>query len=462
VVTRPRRRAVLLVGGPAAPYSRSVRIGRALSAEGYDVEVAAVAAAGLPEREAMAPGAPDAAGSPEPGPEGRGPIEIRRYRPSGPWALIGASEGASGARIGAGGTSRPRRLVRTVARPFLDLRRWLLWPHSVRGWWATLRRDLGPADLYHAFGALTVAAALDARRRHPTGPSGRPARVIYDVVDLAADSNTVAAMPPRIRRRIAATDAAWAEAADAIVTINEAYAEQLRRDHPGRAVAVVPNIAEPADPALIESRPDRIRDATGLPPSTRIVLFHGRLGPDLGLDAAAEAILAVPDAALVLVGFGRGMAASRERDRDPRYAGRHVTLDAVSPEEIVAWTASADVCLISMPPTVSASQRLSTPNKFWEAVAGGTPLVVIRGMATERLVTEGDLGVVAASAAPSDIAAAIRSALDRLSADGIDWRRRIAAAASAGGGWPAAATAYRAMVRELTGDAGDGPRDGGN
>jgi glycosyltransferase involved in cell wall biosynthesis len=455
VVSPPRPRAVLLVGGPAAPYSRSVRIARALSAEGYEVEVAAVAAPGLPDRESMSPAASGAAGDPPPGPDGPGPIEIRRYRPSGPWRFLGASEGATGARIGAGGTSRSRRLLRSIARPFLDLRRWLLWPHSVRGWWATLHRDLAPADLYHAFGPLTVAAALDARRRHPVGPSGRPARVVYDVVDLAADSNTVAAMPPRIRRRIAATDNAWAEAADAIATINDAFAERLRADHPGRTVAVVPNVPEPADPALIESRPDRIREVTGLPSSTRIVLFHGRLGPDLGLEAAADAILEVPDASLVLIGFGRGMAASRERDRDPRYAGRHVTLDAVSPEEIVGWTASADVCLISSPPTVSASQRLSTPNKFWEAVAGGTPIVVIRGMTTmERLVTEGDLGVVAASPAPSDLGAAIRAALERLDGEGLAWRRRIAAAASAGGGWPAAATEYRAMVRRLTGAGG--------
>ena len=48
-------------------------------------------------------------------------------------------------------------------------------------------------------------------------------------------------------------------------------------------------------------------------------MFHGRTGPNLGLEAAAEAILDVPDAALVLLGFGRGMAGARARDRDPRW-----------------------------------------------------------------------------------------------------------------------------------------------
>jgi hypothetical protein len=50
----PKRRAVVLVGGPAAPYSRAIRIARALAAEGFDVEIAAIAAPGLPEREPFA------------------------------------------------------------------------------------------------------------------------------------------------------------------------------------------------------------------------------------------------------------------------------------------------------------------------------------------------------------------------------------------------------------------------
>ena len=260
-----RPRAVVLVGGPAAPYSRSIRIARALSAEGYAVEIAAVASQGLPEREAVQPGRPGTTGWPEPAPGAAGPIELRRYRPRGPWAVVGAGEGASGAAVGARPVSRMRHAVRTLAGPLLDLRRWLLWPHTVRGWWASLRHELAPADVYHACGALTIAAALDARRRDPVGPSGRPSRVIYDVIDLAAESNAVTAMPPRVRARIARTDAAWASAADAIVAINEAFAGRLSERDPGREVTVVPNIPEPADPALVASPPDLIRAATGLP-----------------------------------------------------------------------------------------------------------------------------------------------------------------------------------------------------
>lgn len=468
-----RPRAVVLVGGPAAPYSRSIRIARALAAEGYAVEIAAVAAAGLPEREAVAPAAAGAVGEPAPDPASIGPIELRRHRPSGPWAIVGASDAATaataataspGAAAGApargggraGGPGRAiRRLVRTLASPLLVVRRWLLWPHAVRGWWATLARDLAPADLYHACGSLTIAAALAARDRAPTGPSGGPARVIYDAIDDVTESNEALAFPAPIRRRNARTEAAWARAADGIVTVNDALAARLaERWGLARPPLVVANVPEPPPAG---GGGDLIRLATGLPPATRVVLFQGRLGPGLGLDEAAEAVLRIPEAALVLLGFGRGMAASLARDRDPRYAGHHVTLAARHPDELLAWTASADVALIPLPPA-SINQRLSTPNKLWEAIAAGTPVVVVHGLEVmERLVEEHDLGAIAASTAPSDLADAIVRVLDRLASEGDGWRARIAATSRERFGWPTVAAAYRALVRSLGSPIPGGP-----
>ena len=73
----------------------------------------------------------------------------------------------------------------------------------------------------------------------------------------------------------------------------------------------------------------------------RIVLFQGRLSPNLGLDEAAEAMLHVDRACLVLLGFGVWLERCRARDRDPRFTGRHFTLPAVHPDDLPWWTASA-------------------------------------------------------------------------------------------------------------------------
>lgn len=434
MVSAPSRRAVILVGNPAAPYSRALRIGRALAAEGYAVEIAAVAAAGLPAEERD------------------GALVIRRYAPGGRWAVAG------GAPAGAS-TRRRSGLAGRLLRGTAAVRRWLLWPHTVRGWWSTLARDLPPADLYHACGSLTIAAALAARHRQPTGPAGQPVRVIYDAIDDVFESNNVLDMPPPIRAWHRRRETTWARAADAVTSVNEPLAVRLAARWRVGSIVVVPNYPEVPLGNAPSSPPNLIRAEIGIPPTESVVLFQGRLGPNLGLDAAADAVLLVPDAVLVLLGFGRGFEAEQARDREARYAGRHWTLPARHPDQLLAWTASADVAVVPLPP-VSVNQRLSSPNKFWEALAAGTPVVVPAGLELmAALVRDIDLGVVAATESAADLAEAIRAVLARPPDERRAWRSRIAATAAERFTWPIAEAVYRQLVGSLQ-PAGIGANDG--
>ena len=429
-----RRRAVVLVGNPANPYSRAIRVGRTLTELGYDVEIAAVHEDGAPSDERD------------------GDLRIRRYRPSGLYASMAATyrwspPGGNGRRI-----PLATRALRALRARFVA---WFLWPHTVRGWWRTLERELPPADLYHSCGILPLAAALAARDRDRR--AGRRSRVIHDVIDITTESNNVLGVPRPIRWMLVRREGGWSRAADGHAAVNDAFADRATaRWRLARRPTVVPNYPEPWTPPP-GPQPDRIRAATGLPATTLICLFWGRLGPYVGLDQAAEAVLQVPDTALVLLGFGRGWDASVARDADPRYAGRHWTLPAVHPDELPAWVASADVALCTLPP-MSFNQRFTTPNKFLEAMAGGTPMVLGPDLPTmEAILRDEDLGAVARSMEPADIAAAIRAILDRPVGERTAWRARIAATARERYSWPIAAAAYRELVGSL--DAGSGQAD---
>jgi hypothetical protein len=70
----------------------------------------------------------------------------------------------------------------------------------------------------------------------------------------------------------------------------------------------------------------------------------------------------------------------------------------------------------------------------------------------DELVARHELGVVAASLAPADLASAIASVIDRPTLDRDAWRARIRATAAATFSWSAAAATYRALVRATAGD----------
>lgn len=418
-VVQPR--AVVLVANPAAPYSRGLRIARSLTEQGFEVEIAATTGDGQPEADMD------------------GAVAIRRYRPSGRWARF-----ASGSRPGRHG-GRLRRLGR-LADTALKV---VAWPIHVRGWWQTLSRELPPADLYHACGILTVPIALQLGRA--ARANGRRGRVVYDVIDVILESNNYDRVPAPVLAWYRARERGWVRASDAVVTVNGPIADHLTRSW---RLPVPPTVLLNCQPRWTPPsvRPDLIRAATGLGRSTRIVLFLGRLGRERGLEEAAEAVLRLDDAALVMLGFGPWADRLRERDREARFAGHHFTLPPVHPDDVPAWTSSADVSIIAVPAN-SLNQRLSTPNKFWESLTAGTPVVVGRELEVMRRIVEADgLGAAADPADVEDLARALRSILDGQATERASYRARCLHVTNERYNWEVAVTDYLELVRRLVGD----------
>src|SRR4029079_17047838 len=93
------------------------------------------------------------------------------------------------------------------------------------------------------------------------------------------------------------------------------------------------------------------RSGEALPNERAIVLYLGRLGRERGLEHAAEAVLRLADAALVMLGFPvtKGWDEKLAKQRaDPRYAGRYTALPPVHPDEVRIWAASADVSVVAV------------------------------------------------------------------------------------------------------------------
>lgn len=436
-MTAPRRpRAVLLVANAAAPYSRGLRVARSLAAAGFDVEIAAVAEGGHPTEERD------------------GDVVVRRYAPRGRWVGRAAPPAVParglrriiiGVHVLLGRVIRP---LRRFPAPTPDtLMKILFWPIHVRAWWSNLESELPPADLYHAFGILTIDVAnrLAARARE----AGFAGVVVYDVIDVILDSNNYADLPGPILAWYRWKERRWAKRADAIVTVNEPIADHLVRIW---QLATRPTVLLNCQPRWTPPvpRPDLIREVTGIPADRRIVLWLGRLGRERGLDEAAAAVLRLDDAAFVMLGWGPWADELRARDRDPRYAGRHFTLPPVHPDQVAAWTASADVSIIAVPAN-SLNQRLSTPNKFWESLTAGTPIVLGRDLEVMQAILEADdLGRTADPSDPADLARALAEVLDQGPEPLAAMRERCLRVTREVYSWERAAVLYLELVAALT------------
>ncbi len=296
----------------------------------------------------------------------------------------------------ADGIRLPGRVAAGLAR-IRPIRVWL----ETRSQGRQLREIAPDVDVVHAMAFLGLASARWLRSRQP-----RP-RIVFDARDIYVEARNIARLPPPARALFKAVERRWARAAAAIVTTNEAYAEVMRARF-GRPVVVVMNTPRRSDEPPPAGR--RFHDALGLPPAARVVLYHGGLDRDRGIEVLLEALPDLPpDAVLVLMGYGPLEAMLRERVARTTAPRWHL-LPAVPPAELLDWVASASVVAIPIQPT-SLNHLLTTPNKLFEALAAGVPVVAADLPGIAAIVRDTGIGVLCDPTSPGAVAAAVGEVL---------------------------------------------------
>ena len=408
------QRITFVLPSSGAYDARTRRMAVGLADRGHDVLVIARSEAGLPNREALTPGAElvrvDAGTDAAPAAQGVAP---RASRPA-PWARGPLRLIHEAIRIGrtAARTRTQAREARLVDRP------------AER-----------PAAIYHAMGFLALPVAIELAGR-------AAAPFVYDARDLYAEGNNIARLPRPMRALFARRERSWARRAAAVLTVNASLAEELERRLGIPRPAVVLNAQAPWTPP--QPRPDRIRNALSLPAGTPIILYHGGFMRDRGLPEAIAAIRqpGLEKAHLVLMGSGPLEPEVVALAAAPEQRGRLHVLPPVPPAELLEWVASADVGIMPNQPR-TINERLSTPNKLFECLAAGTPVVSSDFPERRRIIAgdpDGPLGALCDPTDPASIGAALRSILDldpgaaadlrgrclRATAERYDWETQFA------------------------------------
>ncbi len=282
------------------------------------------------------------------------------------------------------------------------------------GWAIALDDVVEPADIWHGMWAGSLPA-LDRMRRRYGG------RAVYDSRDVFMHSRKFARLGRPGRTLLEGVERRWARRADHILTVNDSYAglleKQLRVPRP-TIVMNTPAAWTPPSP-----RPALIRQALGLSADTSVALYQGILTIERGIEQAMEAILDVPSAVLVLLGFGPLEKHFADLSSRAPYLGRVLLLPAVPPDDLLLWSASADVLVMAIQPT-TLNHRYTTPQKLFESLAAGVPVVAsdLPGMAP--IVEATGAGVLCDPTSPSSIAAAISSIVTASPDDRLAMRER--------------------------------------
>ena len=337
---------------------------------------------------------------------------------------------------------RARRDPPALGGSHLD---WVVrWRFVVLGWADRCATAAPDADVWHGHDLTGLEAAGRAQQR-------RGGALVYDSHEIFLDSGSNARRPGFLKAILARSERRWMRGASALVTVNVSLAEVLgERLRPKRTV-VVHNAPDRWDPP--SPRPDLLREATGIPADAPIALYHGSFSAHRGLEQLADALLCPGGERVhaVYLGYGGFRKTLEAMVRDPRYGGRLHVLPAVPPGDLLPWVASADVGVMAIQPSTE-NHRRSTPNKLFESIAAGLPVVASDFPEMRAIVMDDPSGPLGAVCDPSDVAAvarAIGSIVEQPPVERDAMRARCLAAAHARWNWTVEVAALVRLYRDI-------------
>lgn len=287
----------------------------------------------------------------------------------------------------------PKTVFRSIKRPL---------HRGPRFFWALHRKFTSQvggirARVYHASDLYALPALASAAKAHG-GKLAYDSRELYPHVPSTVGRPWVRYFWQRLEKH-------FIRRADAVFTVSDGIAGKLVEFYCIDPPTVVYNVPE----HLTSARKDTLRDA--IDHRGRPILLHlGQLRRYRGCELLLDAMTDVEEGILVFVGDGPLKGSLERTAADLQVVDRVFFLDPVPPNDVVEYSRSADVG-VTMLEDICLNRHYALPNKLFEYLAAGLPVIASDLPDIRRVVRGYDVGQVVRPDNRDDVVAALRQAL---------------------------------------------------
>lgn len=247
------------------------------------------------------------------------------------------------------------------------------------------------------------------------------AKLVYDTHELETETNGSKGIRQKLGRLV---ERLLIRYCDRVFVVGDSIADWYARAYGIARPVVVRNIPQFSGP--VEHDSARLRDRLRLTENDIVFIYQGGFLPGRGIERLLRVFAS--DRRLHLVCMGSGPLQQLIADAGEASSNIHL-IPPVAPDEVLAYTQAANVGLC-LTENSCLSYYYSLPNKLFEYLHAGLPVIVSPLFEQEKLVREYGCGWVA----PDDDAAFLHllQSIDRLA---IAQRRTGVASARAGLRW---------------------------
>lgn len=265
----------------------------------------------------------------------------------------------------------------------------------------------------HDLPALKAGVELSKLKKVP---------IIYDAHELYPEQASFS----KVQRTIAGKEEnELIKHVDLVFAVNESIAQEMAQRYAIEKPVVLLNALNPTADFDCNIRYDIFREKLNIDANTKIVLFQGGYSPHRNLEFLVESMRYVKSEDVVLVMMGFGDLEIKLKAIANKYGlleKKVYFYPGVSQSELLKHSASADIGVIPYP-HVDLNSYYCTPNKLFEFILSGLPIVANDSPELNRFVRDEGFGITTKMHSVKEIAAGIDCALEQLSVS--DWKKNI-------------------------------------
>lgn len=195
-----------------------------------------------------------------------------------------------------------------------------------------------------------------------------------------------------------------------IITVNESIAKLYRKQY-SKELHVIRNV-----PTAYEKTNDpldvaRTREKMGVKNGERILILQGSgINKDRGAEEAVLAMQYLENIKLILLGGGDSLSELQRLVDTHHLGGKVVFLPRMSYSEMMQYTSACDLGL-TLDKDTNINYRFSLPNKLFDYIHAGIPVLASKLPEVEQIVNQYDIGTFIRSHDPELLAKDIEMAL---------------------------------------------------
>lgn len=254
-----------------------------------------------------------------------------------------------------------------------------------------------PAEVYHAHDLMTLPVAWLLK-------IATKGKVLYDSHELWLDRNRYVKRSRLNKFLIRKLESFLIRRSDVTITVSESIARALAE----RYRVVQPTVIVNAPDYHPVERSNLLRDEIKIPTEDKVVLYIGAITFNRGLEELIESLKYLKGCSLVLMGYGEAdyIYGLKRLITNEALSDRVYLFGPVPYAEVTRYAASADLGVAPIK-NVCLSYYYCSPNKVFECLAAGLPVVGSNFPELKRVIEDHKVGVTFDPESPHDIARAI-------------------------------------------------------